>query len=306
MQSLTIVSRTSALAMWQAESVRSQLLHHHPELMVSILGIKTEGDRWLDTPLYEMGGKSLFVKELEQALIEGKADIAVHSLKDVPVVLVPGLDLGAFCQRDNPFDGWVSPKGLGILDLPPKSVVGTSSLRRIAQLTRLRPDLQYVPLRGNVDTRLKKCLAGEWDAIVLAVAGLTRLKLQDHITQIFTPEEMLPAVGQGALVVECRSDDLHTRELIRVLDHSPTRLCVKAERAMNAALGGSCQVAVAGLATILDNTLHLTGRVGDHLKGILLESQKSMALEDPVALGEMVAQDLIHQGALEVLARAGN
>lgn len=303
MQSLTIVSRMSALAMWQAQSVRAQLQQHYPELNIHIQGIKTQADIWLETPLYKMGGKSLFVKELEYSLLNGDAHIAVHSLKDVPAVLADGLVLGAICERHTPFDAWVCPKGLDITALPSGSLVGTSSLRRIVQLKRIRSDLQYVPLRGNVDTRLKKCLAGEWDAIVLAAAGLERLSLASHITTVFTPGSVLPAVGQGALGIECRAGDVDTQDLLKVLDHAPTRKSVMAERAMNAALGGNCQVAVAGWALIENDALRLIGRVGDPTEGVLLEATRIGPADKPHALGEAVAQDLIQQGALQIIAK---
>lgn len=303
MQTLTIVSRTSALAMWQAEHVRSRLQQYHPHLSIQILGIKTQGDTWLDKPLYEMGGKSVFVKELEQSLLNGQAHLAVHSLKDVPVELAPGLKLAAICERENPLDAWICPQDLNIRDLPPQSKVGTSSLRRILQLQCLRPDLQYVPIRGNVDNRLKKCLKGELDAIVLAVAGLKRLNLDSHITEIFTAEKLLPAVGQGALAIECRSDDQATQKLLAVLNHPPTEVAVRAERAMNKALGGNCQVAVAGFAELKNNALFLRAKVGDPARDLLIEANKTASSDQPEALGLSVAQDLIAQGALEIIAQ---
>ena len=186
MNPLRIITRTSPLAMWQAEYVRSQLQTHSPDLDVQIIGIKTVADRFQNVPLYKMGNKGLFVKELEEALLSGEADIAVHSLKDVPATLPDGLEMAVFCQRADPFDAWVCPKHLSVAEIPTGSRVGTSSLRRSVQLKKIRPDLECIPLRGNVDTRLRKCLAGEWDAIILAVAGLTRLNLQSHIRSTYT------------------------------------------------------------------------------------------------------------------------
>ncbi len=300
---LRIVTRMSALAMWQAHYVRTQLLAHHNQLDVEIIGIKTTGDlsQIDNTPLSKIGGKAVFVKELEQALLAKEADIAVHSLKDVPATFPEGLGLTTLSERASPFDAWVCPKGHNFTSLPAGAKVGTSSLRRTVQLKMLRNDLIYLPLRGNVDTRLKKCEQGEYDAIVLAQAGLARLNLGAHITQTFEAHELLPAVGQGALGIECRLDDENTQDILSVLDHLPTRLCVQAERAMNAALGGNCQVPVAGFATLHDNVLRLTGRVGHPEKLILLESCAQGPSTDPVALGEQVAQHLVSQGAMDII-----
>lgn len=302
MKELTIITRTSPLALWQAEFVRTQLQHHHPELVVKIKGIKTAGDRWLETPLYKMGGKNLFVKELEQALIEGEADIAVHSLKDMPALLPEGLMLAAICERENPMDAWVCPQGLNLMSLPAGSRVGTSSLRRMVQLKRFRQDLDYVSLRGNVGTRLQKCLNGEFNAIVLAAAGLIRLNLQSHITHQFNTHEMLPAVGQGALGIECRAQDEQAQNLLKALDHLPTRTCVNAERAMNAKLGGSCQVPIAGFAQVIENEIYMQACIGHPEKELFLKAEKKMPLAQAKSLGEAVAADLLAQGAGKILA----
>lgn len=299
---LTIVSRMSPLAMWQAEHVRAQLIQHHPQLTIEIKGIKTQGDRQLDQPLYKVGGKSLFVKELEQALLAGEADIAVHSLKDLPAAFPSGLMLGAICAREDPRDAWICPSGQSWENLPAGARVGTSSLRRMVQLQRLRPDLNCFSLRGNVDSRLRKCQQGEWDAIILAVAGLIRLQQRAQVQSIFTPAQLLPAVGQGALGIECRQDDEHTRGLIAVLDHAPTQVCIRAERAMNAALGGNCQIPVAGFAQIIHDQVHLMGRVGHPKTLALVEAQKIGSTTDPESLGKAVAQDLIAQGAQHMIA----
>lgn len=303
-QRLRIVTRTSALAMWQAEYVRHQLIRYHNELDVKIIGVKTSGDltQSTNTPLYKVGGKSLFVKELEEALLAEEADIAVHSLKDVPAVFPPGLGLIAICERENPFDAWICPKGFTIETLPSGAKVGTSSLRRMIQLRALRSDLEYVPLRGNVDTRLRKCRAGEFDAIILAVAGLKRLNLMSEVVSIFTPEMMLPAVGQGALGIECRLNDDFTREKLKALNHAPTQKCVEAERAMNAALGGNCQIPVAGFAELKGNTLFLRGKVGHSVKPLILTAEGKTSIDEAMRLGQEVANDLIIQGAKQIIA----
>lgn len=301
MTKLRIVTRTSQLALWQANHIRSKLIDHHPKLDVEIIGIKTQGDLWLQTPLQKIGGKGLFVKELEQAILANEADVAVHSLKDIPAVFPSELGLVAICERENPFDAWICPNGFSVQTLPPGSKVGTSSLRRMAQLQQLRPDLHYAPLRGNVDSRLRKCEEGEWDAIVLAVAGLSRLGLMEKITSIFDPQHLLPAVGQGALGLECRLNDEHTQSLLSVLDHAPTRTCVESERAMNAALGGNCQVPVAGFAFHEGNKLSLTGRVGDMGRALILEAHRVGHPQTAIQLGEQVAQDLIEQGAQQII-----
>jgi len=303
MRPLSIITRRSTLAMWQANYIRSQLLHFHPQLDIKIIPIQTLGDKWLETPLQNIGGKGLFVRELEQALLTHEADLAVHSLKDVPADFPDGLGLGAICQRDDPFDAWICPKGFTLENIPPGASVGTSSLRRIAQLTAQRPDLQYAPLRGNIDTRLKYCLDGKWDAIVLAVAGLSRLNLQHHITTIFTPEVMLPAVGQGALAVECRLDDENTRALLSRLDDPLTRVCIEAERAMNFALGGNCQIPVAGFAEYINDGLQLTALVADQAQSRIIRSQRTHSALYPIELGEEVALDLRDQGADEIIAQ---
>ncbi|MBS0286418.1 MAG: hydroxymethylbilane synthase [Proteobacteria bacterium] len=300
---IRIVTRTSALAMWQANYVRAQLLSHHNQLDVEIIGVKTTGDlsQADNIPLSKIGGKAVFVKELEQALIANEADIAVHSLKDVPATFPPGLGLTTLCERASPFDAWVCPQGYTVDSIPAGSVVGTSSLRRTVQLKKLRPDLNYVPLRGNVDTRLRKCREGEYTAIVLAVAGLVRLNQGPCIVTSFSPSQVLPAVGQGALGIECRLDDNKTRELLAFLDHAPTRAAVEAERAMNAALGGNCQVPVAGFAYIENNKLCLQGKVGHPETLVVLEAYHEGEINAPQKLGEKVASDLIAQGAMAII-----
>lgn len=300
-QSLTIITRTSQLALWQANFVRDKLLSYHPGLEVKIKGIKTSGDKWLHTPLYKIGGKSLFVKELEQALLENEADLAVHSLKDVPAQFPPGLGLGAVLERESPFDAWVCPAGYLLDNIPTGSKVGTSSLRRLAQMRRIRPDLVYEPLRGNVDSRVQKCKEGQYTAIVLAEAGLKRLNLISEIKAIFTSDQMLPAVGQGALGLEYRLGDNETLHYLKPLDHAPTHVCVTAERAMNAKLGGSCQVPIAGLAEIHAEKLILSARVGHPVKNIMLKAQETGEITHPSLLGQKVAENLLGQGAMDII-----
>jgi len=298
---ITIVTRTSSLALWQANFVKDKLRMFYPSLQIEILGIKTAGDKWLETPLYEIGGKSLFVKELEQALLTKQADLAVHSLKDLPAVFPEGLGLAAICPRESPFDAWICPSKHSVMTLPSGSKVGTSSLRRIVQLKQLRPDLIYEPLRGNVDSRIQKCLSQQYDAIVLAHAGLKRLNLESYVTEVFSAEQMLPAVGQGALGIECRSEDTVILELLKGLHDSLTAQSVGAERAMNAKLGGSCQVAVAGYARWHQGQLHLTGRVGCPQSAKLLEAKSVGKLTQYQQIGEEVANQLIDQGAQSII-----
>lgn len=299
--SLRIVTRTSPLARWQADFVKSRLQALDPALSVDIIGIQTQADKWQDVPLYKMGGKSLFVKELEAMLMKNEADIAVHSLKDVAVQLPESLMLGAILKREDPRDAWICPVGEDLMTLPTGSRVGTSSLRRLVQMKAQRPDLQFIPLRGNVDTRIKKCVSGEYDAIVLAMAGLTRLKLTDLVHSCFEPDLVLPAVGQGALGIECRVDDQKIIDRLQAVIDPITQNCVTAERSMNAALGGSCQIPVAGYATYENEQLVLKGRVGDPDTLKILEATAQG--NHPEALGQQVAEALSAQGADAIIAR---
>lgn len=300
-KTLIIATRTSALALWQANHIRTRLIERYPDLNVELNGIKTLGDKRMDVSLQKIGGKGVFVKELEEALLNKEADLAVHSLKDMPAILPAGLGIVSICERENPYDAWVCPKNYQLKDIPTNSRVGTSSLRRMLQLKHKRPDLIYEPLRGNVDTRLSKCQSGEWDAIVLAVAGLTRLNKQDHITHTFSKTEMLPAVSQGALGIECRLEDKETIELISFLDNKNTRACIEAERAMNAALGGNCQVPVAGFAQLHNGEVHLQGRVLSPFSNVILHAEARMPAQDAVLLGKHVAELLRQQGACEII-----
>lgn len=307
---LNIATRQSPLALWQAEHIKARLQTRYPNLTVNLIPMVTKGDKILDTPLAKIGGKGLFVKELEQALYEKRADIAVHSLKDVPMELPDGLTLGAYCEREQPTDAFVSNQFASLADLPNGAKLGTSSLRRQCQIQQYRPDLQIISLRGNVGTRLSKLDNGEYDAIILATSGLIRLGLQDRIRHELDTAISLPAVGQGALAIECRADDTDVLELLKPLNHEPSRLCVIAERAMNRHLQGGCQVPIAGFAQInSDNQLWLQGRVGSVDGKVLLKAEHHNALSDNVqeaeqiaeAMGIIVAENLLAQGADKIL-----
>lgn len=297
-----IATRKSPLALWQAEYVRAQLQQHNEGLDVELVPMSTRGDRILDTPLAKIGGKGLFIKELEQAMLAGEADMAVHSMKDVPMAFPPGLELAIICPRETPFDAFVSNDHNAFEALPRGAIVGTSSLRRQCQLKAARPDLQIRDLRGNVNTRLAKLDSGEFDAVILACAGLLRLEMGERIRQQLDPGTSLPAVGQGAVGIEIRSDDDETRSLLEPLHHIPTASRVLAERAMNSALQGGCQVPIAGYAVLEDDQLWLRGRVGDIDGSRLLEADARGNSEDYRALGERVAGELLAQGAGEILA----
>lgn len=293
-QSLTIATRESRLALWQAEHVKALLERQGHS--VSLLGMTTRGDQILDRSLSKVGGKGLFVKELEIALENGAADLAVHSLKDVPMELPAGFSLSCVMEREDPRDAWVSPRYATVHDLPQGAVVGTSSLRRVALLRALRPDLKIEPLRGNLDTRLKKLDDGQYDGIVLAAAGLKRLGLEARIRTIFEPEEMLPAAGQGALGIETRTSRAEVAIVLEALAHFPTWLAVSAERAVSRVMGGSCSMPLAAYATLNGETLHIRAAWGDP-EGVQplvrAEAQGSATtLAEATALGEQVARTL--------------
>lgn len=298
---LRIATRKSPLALWQTEHVAARLREFHPTLTIEFVPLSTRGDEVLDRSLAAVGGKGLFLKELEQAMLRGDADCAVHSLKDVPMELDGPFALPAILQRADHADAFVSNRYDGIDALPQGARVGTSSLRRQAQLRALRPDLQLADLRGNVNTRLAKLDAGDYDAIVLACAGLQRLGFESRIRARLDAPAWLPAPAQGAIAVECRDDDAATRALFAVLDHAQTRICVEAERAMNRALHGSCQVPVAAFAELCDGGgMHLSGLVGSAVDG---RAVRSAAFGDePEALGKRVAGQLLDLGAREFLA----
>lgn len=305
---LTIATRQSPLALWQANFVKDTLEKLYPTMKVELLEMVTKGDKILDTPLAKIGGKGLFVKELENALYEKRADIAVHSLKDVPMVLPEGLTLGAYLERHAPTDAFVSNRYASLDELPDGAVLGTSSLRRECQIAHTKGNLIIKSLRGNVGTRLSKLDAGEYDAIILATSGLERLGLGERIRHELDDELSLPAVGQGALAIECRADDETILQLLAPLNHLATRLCVIAERAMNKTLEGGCQVPIAGFATIDGDTLSLRGRVGSIDGKTLLKSQNAITLthtaddeQNTENLGKQIAQDLLSQGADQIL-----
>lgn len=305
---LTIATRQSPLALWQANFVKDKLEKLYPTMKVELLEMVTKGDKILDTPLAKIGGKGLFVKELENALYEKRADIAVHSLKDVPMVLPEGLTLGAYLERHAPTDAFISNLYASLDELPDGAVLGTSSLRRECQIAHTKGNLIIKSLRGNVGTRLSKLDAGEYDAIILATSGLERLGLGERIRHELDDELSLPAVGQGALAIECRADDETILQLLAPLNHLATRLCVIAERAMNKTLEGGCQVPIAGFATIDGDTLSLRGRVGSIDGKTLLKSQNTITLthtaddeQNAENLGKQIAQDLLSQGADQIL-----
>ncbi|WP_436915935.1 hydroxymethylbilane synthase [Acinetobacter gandensis] len=301
MKILKIATRQSPLALWQAEHIRARLEALHTDLKVELVTFVTQGDKILDTPLAKIGGKGLFVKELEAALLDGRADLAVHSMKDVPMALPEGLNLAVICEREDPLDAFVSNTYNHFDELPQGAKVGTSSLRRKCQILKQRPDLEIIDLRGNVGTRLSKLDAGNYDAIILASAGLKRLGLAERIRHTIQPEFSLPAVGQGALGLECRTDDQSVLDFIQPLMHSETNACVRAERAFNAYLEGGCQVPIAGYAVLQNGQIHLEGRVGSVDGKTLLKAQQIGARENAEQLGVALAQELLAQGAGDIL-----
>ncbi len=303
MNALRIATRKSALALWQAEHVAMRLRAAHPHLGVELVPMTTRGDKILDRPLADIGGKGLFLKELEVALEQREADIAVHSFKDVPMRLDDGFAIGAVLERADAADAFVSVHFVHLDDLPQNARVGTSSLRRQAQLRARRPDLRLLDLRGNVNTRLAKLDHGDYDAIVLACAGLERLGLAARIRSRLEPPHWLPAAAQGAIAVELRAGDARTQELLAPLHDEATARCVAAERAMTRRLEGSCQVPIAAFCIETEIGLHLSGLVGDAASGKLIRAEDDGQSEAPEALGERVARALLAQGAGELLGR---
>ena len=298
---LKIATRKSPLALWQAEFVKSNLETLNPGLDVELVKMTTQGDQILNSPLSKIGGKSLFIKELEVGMMEGRADIAVHSMKDVPYELPQGFEIGAILERENPFDAFVSNAFNSIDDLPIGARVGSCSLRRIVQLKALRPDLVILDLRGNVNTRLKKLDDGEYDAIILACSGLIRLGFKDRIKQHLSPETSLPAVGQGALGIEIRSNDHEISSLVKPLIHKKTLNEVSAERALNATLQGGCSVAIGAFATSNGSELKLSGMVGNVASGKILRVEELGDMNKPLDLGIITAKKLLSLGARELL-----
>lgn len=303
-QTLRIATRKSALALWQTEHVADRLRALHPGISVQLVPLSTRGDEVLDRSLAAIGGKGLFLKELEEAMLRGEADLAVHSLKDVPMALEGPFVLPAVLERANPFDAFVSNTHDDVAALPEGARVGTSSLRRRAQLKALRPDLDIVDLRGNVNTRLAKLDAGDYAAIVLACAGLERLGFHARIRATLAPPAVLPAASQGAIAIECRADATDVQALLAPLDHAPTRRCVDAERAMNLALGGSCHAAIAAYCIEKGGALRLRGWVGDARSGEGIAVDLAGPTEAPQTLGTQAADALRARGAVRLLASA--
>ena len=301
-RTLRIATRKSPLALWQANFVKDRLEALHPDLQVELVPMSTQGDKILDTPLAKVGGKGLFVKELETAMLEGRADIAVHSMKDVPVEFPDGLGLHTICEREDPRDAFVSNHFNQIDELPQGAVVGTSSLRRQCQLRAARPDLVIRDLRGNVNTRLAKLDAGEYDAIILPAAGLKRLEMAHRIAAFIEPEQSLPANGQGAVGIECRLDDHELHALLAPLEHPETRIRVLTERAMNRALQGGCQVPIGAYALVQGEEVWLRGLVGSPDGSRVIRDEIRGPLAEGEALGHTLAQRLLAAGADVILA----
>ncbi|KAA0454979.1 MAG: hydroxymethylbilane synthase [Candidatus Thioglobus sp.] len=301
-QTIKIATRKSPLALWQAEYVKEKLQLCHPNLTIELVKMMTKGDKILNSPLAKIGGKGLFIKELEIGMLDGKADIAVHSMKDVPYQLPAEFELGAILERENPFDAFVANNFDSIADLPQGAKVGTCSMRRIVQLKSMRPDLQIVDLRGNVNTRLEKLDNGEYDGIILACAGLIRLGFEDRIKQQIPAEQSLPAVGQGAVGIEIRAGDQNILDLISPLIDTQTTYRVEAERAMNAQLEGGCSVPIAGFSTINKDKITLSGLVGNVDSGVILKHQVSGSVQQAQMLGVQLADKLIEMGARDILA----
>ena len=300
-KTLKIATRQSPLALWQANYVKDRLQQLYPDLTIELVPMVTKGDVILDSPLAKIGGKGLFVKELENALLTKEADIAVHSMKDVPMQFPEGLGLAVICQREDPRDAFVSHAYRTFAELPQGAVVGTSSLRRQCQLKALRPDLDIRSLRGNVGTRLSKLDNGDYDAIILASAGLIRLGLADRIASFIDVEQSLPAAGQGAVGIECRTDDMQVQALLAPLADAETTYCVRAERAMNNHLQGGCQVPIGGYAVLQQGQLYLRALVGDIDGSRIIRAEGKSAVENAEVLGVQIAEQLLAQGADKIL-----
>lgn len=294
---LRLATRKSPLALWQAHYVKTQLQLHHPNLSIELVGLVTAGDQNTDVAVTRWGGKSLFVKELQTALLEKNADIAVHSVKDMSVTACPGLILAAVCKREDPRDALVAKHVQYWQDLPIGAVVGTASPRRQCQLQAHRPDIQMKLLRGNVGTRLEKLDNGHFDAIVLACAGLKRLGLSARISEYLAPDEFIPAIGQGALGIECRRDDMATQHWVTCLDHPESHQCIRAERAVNFRLGGDCYTPVGAYAKVQGSQLTLHAMVGSIDGLTLIKEMQSGAVEEAEKIGNTLAEKLLAQGA---------
>lgn len=305
---IVIGTRGSKLALWQAEWVKAELQRLSPGLEIELNKIKTTGDKILDVPLAKVGGKGLFVKEIEEALLSGEADLAVHSMKDVPTEFPEGLHLAVICKREDPRDAFITSKqGTGFkfqkfTDLPIGASIGTSSLRRSCQLQSMRPDIKILQLRGNLDTRLRKLDEGQFDAIILAAAGVKRLGWSDRITETLSPEVSLPAIGQGAVGIECRTDDSFINRLIAPLDHLETSVCVRAERACLKKLEGGCQVPIAAHARLVNGNIVMDGLVGSVTGDRIIRSHSEGKPEKAETIGVKLAEDLLSQGADRILS----
>lgn len=301
MRKLRLGTRGSQLALWQAEFVAREIKNQMPELKIETIIIKTKGDKILDVALSKIGDKGLFTREIENALLAGEIDLAVHSMKDLPSFLAPGLNLGAVLKRENPRDVLISKRGYTMTNLPHNGLVGTSSLRRIAQLKNLRPDIQISDLRGNVETRIRKMNEHNLDAIILAYAGVERLGLSHVITDIISTDSVLPAVGQGAIAVEIRNEDKDTAAIMAKINHMPTFITTKAERAFLRQLEGGCQVPIACLAQINDGEIHIEGLIASIDGQEVLRDSASGRLDQAEMIGQQLAQYLLDQGGQKIL-----
>lgn len=298
---IRIATRKSPLALWQAEHVAARLQQAFPEVQAELVTMVTRGDKLLDAPLAKVGGKGLFVKELEQGMLEGTADIAVHSMKDVPVEFPPGLHLAVILEREDPTDAFISNRYASLNDLPGNARIGTCSLRRQCQIKQRFPDAEILNLRGNVNTRLAKLDAGEFDAIILASAGLKRLGMEDRIAESLDPSVSLPAIGQGAIGIECRSDDSEINTYLQALHDEGTTIRLRAERAMNARLNGGCQVPIAGFAELREGGIYMRGLVGTPDGAVVYRAEASGTVEQAEQIGRGIAEELLEQGADKVL-----
>lgn len=300
---IRIATRKSPLAVWQAEFVAERLKQENPGIRIELIPMTTRGDKILDAPLAKVGGKGLFVKELEQGILNGDADLAVHSMKDVPVDIPAGLRLGAILEREDPRDALVSDRFASVVEIPDGAVIGTSSLRRQMQFKARHPHCEVKSLRGNVNTRLQKLDEGHYDAILLAASGLARLGLSDRIREALPLDESLPAIGQGAIGVECREDDAELAEILAKLHHPQTDLCVRSERAMNARLNGGCQVPIAGFAELKGLEIHLRGLVGEPDGSRILRAERYGSASESEDLGRSLAEQLLSSGAQRILEK---
>lgn len=301
MNKLFIATRKSPLAMWQAEFVKAQLMQQHPQLAIELIGMSTQGDVLLDVPLAKIGGKGLFIKELEEQMLAGNAQLAVHSMKDLPAVLPEGFAIGAVMARHNPLDAFVSNTYVSLDELPQGAIVGTSSLRRKSQLLAVRPDLQLHDLRGNIHTRMRKLDEGQYDAIILAAAGLERMDIPERIRSVIPAEVCLPAVAQGALAIEVLADDASTQGFVDCLNDESTLACVRAERSMNAALEGGCQVPIGSYAIWQGEQIWLRGLVASLDGKTIIRAERKGSAADAQAMGEDLAQELLANGAKSIL-----